>query len=232
MNKKMIKIIAGITCGLGIVGSIPFATTSCKKTSGGDQPIPPGPSFDPIINNLIVTDESDWENWSKFNNFSQSGTNKFDIWELQGINGVILPTIANTIVPPALNWPSFMHILEVPEQITSVWPYVSGELSQNMHFNSNITKIIFDSQTLSIGRNSVLHDEGPFDESQLLNTIVFNNITSLTIQDDIDFSKVGIDSPWDCRVIFGDNVQDQNLKNKIFQILVDRGLPQEKWTHN
>ncbi|MDE6477442.1 MAG: leucine-rich repeat domain-containing protein [Mycoplasmoidaceae bacterium] len=33
MNKKLIKTIASITCGLGIVGSIPFASTSCGCSS-------------------------------------------------------------------------------------------------------------------------------------------------------------------------------------------------------
>ncbi|MDE6476830.1 MAG: leucine-rich repeat domain-containing protein [Mycoplasmoidaceae bacterium] len=32
MNKKLIKSIASITCGLGIVSSIPFASTSCGSS--------------------------------------------------------------------------------------------------------------------------------------------------------------------------------------------------------
>ncbi|MDE7433806.1 MAG: hypothetical protein K2M43_01515 [Mycoplasmoidaceae bacterium] len=31
MNKKLIKTIASITCGLGIVGTMPLIATSCKK---------------------------------------------------------------------------------------------------------------------------------------------------------------------------------------------------------
>lgn len=38
MNKKLIKTIAIITCGLGISSSIPFMSTSCG--SSGEQPVP------------------------------------------------------------------------------------------------------------------------------------------------------------------------------------------------
>ncbi len=31
MNKKLIKTIASITCGLGVVSTIPTFVTSCRK---------------------------------------------------------------------------------------------------------------------------------------------------------------------------------------------------------
>ncbi len=37
MNKKLIKTIASITCGLGIVASIPFAITSCGSSSSEEK---------------------------------------------------------------------------------------------------------------------------------------------------------------------------------------------------
>ncbi len=41
MNKKLIKTIASVTCGLGIAGSIPFITTSCGSKSSIDvKPLP------------------------------------------------------------------------------------------------------------------------------------------------------------------------------------------------
>ncbi len=33
MKKKLIKTIASVTCGLGIVGSIPFIATSCGESN-------------------------------------------------------------------------------------------------------------------------------------------------------------------------------------------------------
>ncbi len=33
MNKKLIKVITSIACGLGVATSIPFATTSCGCSS-------------------------------------------------------------------------------------------------------------------------------------------------------------------------------------------------------
>ncbi len=38
MNRKLIKTIASITCGLGIVFSIPFMATSCGSENGHDIP--------------------------------------------------------------------------------------------------------------------------------------------------------------------------------------------------
>ncbi|MDE6476673.1 MAG: leucine-rich repeat domain-containing protein [Mycoplasmoidaceae bacterium] len=40
MNKKLIKTIASITCGLGIVGSIPFATTCCGCSTKKNNSLP------------------------------------------------------------------------------------------------------------------------------------------------------------------------------------------------
>lgn len=231
MKKKLVKAIVWAACVTGIISSVPFITTSCGK-SGGDQPVPPGPGPDPIIDKLVQTELSDWENSWSYINFSDSGKSKFTTWEQQGINGVKLPLDeCASLYPPAQNWPSFMHILEVPSQIKEVFPYLSGSYSENLRFNKNITKIIFDSETLKIWKNSTFHPEGPFDESKLLNTIVFNNITSLNLQEDIDFSQAGVDSPYQCRIIFGANVTDDNVKTTIFNTLLEHGLP-SKWTHN
>lgn len=35
MNKKLIKTVIGITCGLGVVSSTPFAITSCSNDKFG-----------------------------------------------------------------------------------------------------------------------------------------------------------------------------------------------------
>ncbi len=31
MNKKLIKIIACVTCGLGVVSTVPFVSVSCSQ---------------------------------------------------------------------------------------------------------------------------------------------------------------------------------------------------------
>ncbi|MDE6477369.1 MAG: hypothetical protein K2L48_04255 [Mycoplasmoidaceae bacterium] len=40
MNKKLIKTIGAITCGLGIISSIPFAAISCGCSAKKDKPLP------------------------------------------------------------------------------------------------------------------------------------------------------------------------------------------------
>ncbi len=41
MNKKLIKTLASVVCGLGVITSIPFVSTSCGKTSSDTEPTTP-----------------------------------------------------------------------------------------------------------------------------------------------------------------------------------------------
>ncbi len=171
MSKKLIKILAIASTGIGLLSSISLVSTSCKNSSS------------PIEDDVIVSDPS-WFTWKDTTYGSKEWTYMYDfndsglaaINKLKGTSSKMKISVPNVNKEYCLcqltNIPSWIDTVIFPKQIVSCDAYI-GETSDKF-LPDTITKIVFNQDHLYIHDPGSVNNRG-FNNLINLNEVFFNN---------------------------------------------------------
>ncbi len=234
MNKKLIKTIASITCGLGVAISVPSMISSCGNNESSEiDPLADIKSVEYLSSNMRVHDETTAVWLQGPNKTFVDG--KINEWKQQGINGFKV-TISNErenttyhFSPTEcydISYPDFIKSIELPSAIKNCGSYGSNDPQLPL----SIEKITFDTDklTFNISRGTYT----VFSGSQNMNTIYFRNIETIDYEtDSIDLFKncgtgENVDNP---KVVFNSKLS-KSQKQKLFDDMVAHGLDKTKWS--
>lgn len=227
MNKKLIKTIASIACGLGIVFVIPTLSTSCNKESN------PWDDDSLVFANTTIEDfETHTSNEGISIENLKENSSKIDSWKKQKVNALVLPASPNNVNSYAgentnadgIAIPDFITTLKLPKNIQYCENYFGSLIYGALP--SQINKLIFECENFVI-------NGGTFSQATKLQKVYFTNIKSFTRKEDYtyDLSKWGTAVNGKCEIIFGPKINNDD-KPKIFAQLVALGLSKNIWTYN
>ncbi len=239
MNKKLIKTIASITCGLGVVTSIPFAIASCGKSSYDHL----DPNYDEYDD--IPTSAADFEvNDQDITGFSTWGKGKFSEWQNKNLNDLkFIPSgTAHCYALTDLggeyqfhSTPNFIKAVVLPPEIDVCKSYYG---MHTIRFNFELQKITFESNSFSFWGFNGTSDYGAFTSESMLNTIVFYgntinicNKVGETISTNPFFKHAGENATKERVVYFKDSSLTNTQKQALFDTLGKLGLDTTIWKY-
>ena len=236
MNKKLIKTLACVACGLGVVSSVPFISTSC------------GSSAEPTPESKIPCTTSDFKyDDESVIGFNEIGQSKLAEWKEQKLNLLELPVNNNTVRycpknEDSFNYhclPTFIEELVIPKQIEYVNSYTHGEYT---YLPAEIKKISFlETGIVTLAAEPINTTASSsyslFDDKSILDTIIFagSGIT-ITSSDwslrssNSFFSNAGRQTNGECKVYITNKSLTLDQKKNVFNRMVSCGLNKEKWT--
>lgn len=242
MNKKLIKTLASVACGLGVVSSIPFIASSCNKSGQDEDQLKPVPCSieDFNFNNNAIT------------YFSSTGMSKLAQWDQDECKELTLPVKDNTneYTPKNISYqgvesatPFFVDSLIIPSQISTVRNYAYNEYCFVAPQLKKITFSCTGELSLKTGRaESYTSDFSFFSsyEPSSLEQIDFAG-TNLKLfaedgksRDEIEFFKyAGSGLTGQMGILnFTNKSLTDTQKESLFQKFVAAGLDSNKWYWN
>ena len=189
MNKKLIKTLASVACGLGVVSSIPFIASSCNKNN--DDVIPDS--------GKIITTSDDY-NWIQkeqdgvtkniIAGFSNSGLKKLETYKDSDVKQIEIYQRTDKDVEALnniANLPSWITEVIIPEKIQICSSYYGSDAYAPI-FPSHIQKLTFKSSLVQIEGASTATGFGNLTE---LSCLYLENIQTINIffNDPVDCGK-------------------------------------------
>ncbi len=236
MNKKLIKTITIITCGLGIVSSIPFMATSCGSNDSDDT----GDELKyyelketdlVTVDHTVVTDSNtDVRYW--WNAFTDDFRATFTYIKEQGYNAFRFPTTSN-MFGYCMNYtefPLFITAIEFPRNTIAFYDKLSDEKEEiKSLFPETVTEIGFYAEELYFG-SANMYGTYAFDYATNVNTLVFNDIQKIGKigNEHTNFAKLGsnVEAPV---VQFGESISS-GRRESVQTFFTNRHMP-SNWTY-